>query len=96
MISVRKKEEQKTAASCDLAAIAAADARNVHGGDRIVLERVVGVLQRQRRAAREVHAGVVEVAGPQTSPSAPLPDALREERPHPPLLVQACTRMMRR
>src|ERR1700722_3327306 len=40
----------------DLAAIAAADASVVHGGDRIVLERGVGVLQRQRRAARETDA----------------------------------------
>src|SRR3984885_5007551 len=46
----------------DLAAIAAADASVVHGGDRIVLERVVGVLQRQRRATREADASVVSRA----------------------------------
>ena len=41
------------------AAIAAADAIVVDGGDRIVLERIVGVLDRQRRTAREPDAGVI-------------------------------------
>ena len=43
----------------DLAAIAAADAAIVDRGDRIVLERIVGVLHRQRRAAGEPDTGVV-------------------------------------
>ena len=45
-----------------LAAIAAADATIVDRGDRIVLQRIVGVLDRQRGAARQADAGVVSGA----------------------------------
>src|SRR5271166_647102 len=43
----------------DLAAIAATDAGVVDGGDRIVFERIVCVLERQRRAAGKAHASMV-------------------------------------
>ncbi len=42
-----------------LAAIAAADAALVDRRHRIVAQRIVELLHRQRRAAREAHAGVV-------------------------------------
>src|SRR6478735_2165802 len=47
----------------DLAAMAAADARVVDGGDRIVLQRITGRLHRQRRAAGQADAGMVARTG---------------------------------
>ncbi len=46
----------------DLAAVAAGHAAIVHMGHRVGLERVAAVLERERRAARQAHAGVVATA----------------------------------
>src|SRR3989442_15553694 len=58
----------------DLAADATADARLVHGGDRILAQRVGVLPERERRAAVQTHAGVVARADVGVHPEARLDD----------------------
>src|SRR6516162_5279016 len=77
-----------------LAAIAAADAGVVDGGDCIILERIVGMLERERWATGQPDAGMIAGAHILVDTEALFHgasaacDQLVELRPHAPLLVQ--------